>query len=297
MQFTNLHPKSDRTLRFRQFLKERLPKDDDVEKGLQFISQPEIIFETFEQLKIEQIYSNLYVVIIDNLRVFGTSENEIETFLLLADKIAFTAFLGLESNNVDEKKYFMAVKNMMNDRPFNTFQKCLFFKLCAIWVNDNKLSGSTNTKQDIFGKLCDDESWMMGNTIGFYMPGNTLSGIWIAKKNTQSEPLVIVKETTTATDIKPEKMEGKVSKLQWKKKVPLLVYLFHLLQENEVISGDEWGANLSSIFVDSKYKEIKNTTINEYKQRFKNLGTQPHDKGTVESIVSLLRELDGKLEK
>ncbi len=116
----------------------------------------------------------------------------------------------------------------------------------------------------------------------------------------ESELSILESETDNTLSILPtiEKQPVKdVDKLQWKKKVSLLVYLFHLLETEKIIQGENLGVNLSKIFLDKDYKEIQNTTINEYMHRFRNLDTKAQGRALIEKIIEAIKEVDSHLTK
>ncbi len=172
--------------------------ENDLKSYLHFIVNTGIKFEAVEQLKNEIAYEGLYNLIISNVAYFERSDKVIELYLLLIDRLALAACIELESINTDNVEVFEIIKNALwgkdhiVPKPFNTFQQCLFLKLCSIIISN---STPVSIKMDIFGKLCEDESRRIGNSIyddlGFYMPGSDFHGMWVKKNDKEYRHLQI----------------------------------------------------------------------------------------------------------
>lgn len=81
------------------------------------------------------------------------------------------------------------------------------------------------------------------------------------------------------------------------KKVPLLAYLFHALNEKKIIQIDEIGKFVSDNFVDSNYNPIKNITINDYIHRIREYDTKPNDKELIDNIIDEILKVDSLPQK
>lgn len=257
-----------RVQRFRQFISQPgFPEDSDIENYLHFMGSSNLVFESAEQVKRGQIYTDLYRTIFENLWAFGKeTPTEIDEFVLLIDKIAMVVCVKLESVEADENKYLASLKKYTwSNKPFNLFQQCIFFKLCAIWMNINTGEAAT-TKQGLIKRLLENEGDRIGHSIGFYMPLLSFSGTWLIKKDDQvkqssseSKQVTISKDTAQnkLTDMKQKDVTQKITPIWWKKSDRLLGYLFDQLMKHDLIDKDT-ASNLA----------IKEHFINKNKEPF-----------------------------
>ena len=170
----------------------------------------------FSELKEEEIYDKLHGILIKNSDNFDNSAEKIEYYLLEVDFYAITTFIFLEDKINESESFLQNIKKDSWYSNWNTFQKCIYLKLCyTIFIHYSEIFPGNNptTNHQLFIKKSEKESIDLAKTIFFKIENNlfkdglgwriTKDFISILKKST--EQYTNLNEKTIRYDSEQEK--------------------------------------------------------------------------------------------
>ncbi len=246
--------------------------------------------ENVEQKKLSEI---IFVPVLNWALIFYSppSGSTLHPFYGVQNTMLYESIEKMQISQANElKTFFIEAKNKIDE---------VYLEIQKQTIGNSKLQLETKIKFVSFQKAEFQKNFSITKRKNYERFDSVYFDDWC---NSEIQKLEIQKEQILKEDEvdKNKAVDSSNStnfeKMKWNKKTPLLAYLFWSLKKEKLLDSDRLASNLSKLFLDSKYQNISNDTLNTYFNRLETTSTKPNDKKQIDEIIATLKTIAEKLD-